>query len=140
MKLILHNAVKEMIQVHSINKRHGNPNQPHPPDDEEEGEDVDREEMRCQHVATPVDSSTTPLLGDFDHDGQLDIVYIVAWSSLYTQSMKTLVVASNLERLFVGAYGKGILDFDTFLPFSQQPWTQYMGRHGDSVFTMPPKT
>lgn len=127
--------------VHSINKRHGNHNQPHPHDDDkEESASPNEVGVRCAHVSTPTNLFTTPLLGDFDLDGQLDIVYIVAWSSAYLQSFKMLVVASNLERLFVGAYGKGILDFDTFLPFSQQPWTQYMGRHGDSVFTVTPKT
>ncbi len=152
---ILH-AVKEMLQDmdptspelnfavhHSITKRHGNHNQPRPPVDEELGEappNLIELSIRCSHVSAPTVLFTTPLLGDFDLDGQLDIVYIVAWSSAYFQAYKTLVVASNLERLFVRAYGKGILDFDTFLPFSQQPWTQYMGRHGDNIFKMTPKT
>lgn len=122
--------------AHSVDKRHGSaPNQPHGDDIEEDAEEAG---IRCAHVTTPTNIFTTPLLGDFDLDGQLDIAYIVTWSSAYMQSFKTLVVASNLERLFEGAYGKGILDFDSFLPFSQQPWTQYMGRHGDSVFNTIP--
>jgi hypothetical protein len=103
----------------------------------EEEEEDGRMRMRCSHITTPTAIYTTPLLTDLDHDGQLDIVYLIVWTSEYEPtSFKTLVVASNLEELFKQGYGAGILDFDIFLPPSKQPWTQYMGARGDNVFKM----
>ena len=134
----------KMSSDHPKDKRHINHNNPPAQDDEHEDENdpnhISKVGIRCGHITSPTNLFTTPLMGDFDHDGQLDLTYIVTWSSAYLQAFKTLVVASNLEELFVGAYGKEILDFDSFLPISQQPWTQYMGKNGDSVFTIPPKT
>lgn len=80
---------------------------------------------------------TTPLMGDFDGDGRLDMAYVVVWSATGAAVSKMLVVASTLEKLFTNAYGTEILDFDNFLAPSEQPWTQYMGRRGDNVFTTP---
>lgn len=108
--------------------------------DPEKGSDDDEPkmgamELRCSHISKPTAIYTTPLLADFDLDGQLDVLYLIVWSSGYkVESFKTLVVASNLEKLFVEGYGTEILDFGMFLPPSEQPWTGYMGRRGDNVF------
>ena len=93
--------------------------------------------LRCSHVSSPTSIYTTPLLGDFNNDGRLDVNYVIVWGSGYEGAFKTLLVTSDLERLFVGAYGKEILDFERFLSPAEQPWTQYMGQKGDNVFMLP---
>lgn len=90
--------------------------------------------LRCSHISSPNSIFTTPLIGDFNTDGRLDVCYTIAWGGLTGDAFKVLLVTSDLERLFVGAYGKEILDFETFLPPKRQPWTQYMGVRGDGVF------
>ena len=93
--------------------------------------------LRCSHVSSPTSIYTTPLLGDFNNDGRLDVNYVIVWGSGYEGAFKTLLVTSDLERLFVGAYGKEILNFERFLAPTEQPWTQYMGQKGDNVFMLP---
>ena len=129
--------------THSISKRHEDDESHHEEDDDHHDNDPTQDpkksllSLRCGHVTTPTEIYTTPLLGDFDHDGQLDVVYVIVWSAGYNMdSFKTQVVGAPWEKLFVGGYGTEILDFDTFLPPSEQPWTQYMGHKGDSVFTL----
>lgn len=130
--------------THITSKRHQTANKPHPHDDtniDQEEEDhthdsISKVGIRCGHVSTPTAIVSTPLLGDFDADEHLDLSYIVVWSSTYIPSLKTLVVASDLEEFFAGTYGKGILDFSVFLPPKEQPWSQYMGSRGDNVFRM----
>lgn len=106
---------------------------------DDDSQEVDPAELRCQHFSSPTALFTTPLLGDFDANGRLDVSYIVVWESAYDAAFKTLLIASDLESLFTETYGKEVLDFETFFPLNKQPWTQYMGQKGDSVF-IPPKT
>ena len=129
--------------THSARKRHEHDDGEELGEAEEDEndihEDVEAEMspmgLRCSHITKPTAIYTTPLLADFDHDGRLDIVYLIVWTSGYDiQSFKTLVVTSDLEKLFVHGYGTEILDFDIFLPSPKQPWTRYMGRKGNSVF------
>ncbi len=119
---------------HSMSKRHGDTDteKDHTYSEDEDhaySEDeppkMSKMSMRCSYITTPTGIYTTPLLTDLDLDGQLDIVYVIVWSSGYKpESFKTLVVGSNLERLFEKGYGMEILDFDTFLPPSEQAWSQ----------------
>ena len=39
-----------------------------------------------------------------------------------------------LEHVAPKLDAKTSVDFTTFLPYSRQPWTKYMGRHGDSHY------
>ena len=87
----------------------------------------------CDRISSPSEMLGTPLVGDLNSDGRLDIMYNVVWSTKDTPT-RTLVVATDLETMFEKTYGKGILDFDSFQPSGEQPWTQFMGRDGDCVF------
>lgn len=139
-----HATVQDDGPTHSARKRHEH-DDVQALGEAEEGEDSGEEEedevemspmgLRCSHITKPTAMYTTPLLADLDRDSRLDVVYLVVWTSGYDiQSFKTLVVTSDLEKLFVQGYGKEILDFDIFLPPPEQPWTRYMGRNGNSAF------
>ena len=92
--------------------------------------------LRCSHISSPTAIYTTPLLGDFNSDGRLDIAYLVVWTMTISVAPRMIIVASDLEEMFVKVYGTEILDFGTFLPPEEQPWTQYMGRTGNNIFKL----
>lgn len=94
---------------------------------------------RCSHLAYPNSVVGTPLLTDLNSDGHQDIVYDIVWSPRTASPPQILAVAADLELLFEKAYGKGILDFSTFVPSKDQPWSQYMGKNANCVFR-PPQT
>lgn len=98
---------------------------------------IERRDLRCDHISNPTQIFTTPLLGDFDQDGRLDITYNIVWSASEYTPPRYLLAASDLESLFEEAYGTEILDFDNFLPLEDQPWTEYMGAEGNNVFRLP---
>lgn len=142
------NPSNHSIQQQNIKKRHGGAH-PNTGGNDDKSDDENtltnsefemkayRKFTRCGHISSPADVVVgTPLLRDLNSDGRLDIMYDVVWSAAALSQL--LVVASDLEVLFERAYGKGILDFDTFLPPGKQPWTQYMGRDGDCVFRLYP--
>ena len=108
-------------------------------DDDDDTSKLDPADLRCEHFSSPTALFTTPTLTDFNADKRLDITYIIVWESPYDAAFRALLVAGDLEELFVKTYGKEVLDFETFLPIDEQPWTQYMGKRGDSNF-IPPKT
>ena len=90
----------------------------------------------------------SPAVGDFDSDGRLDIAYSVVWSSISPGGMGTVpefkVFAFTLEeryrQMVVGPNGdkeakdQKVIDFELFLPADQQPWSRYMGRHGNNTY------
>lgn len=143
---------------HSLSKRHGamlhNPSAPHndpnntpvqvgltnfPKQLTQEMQRTLRR-SRCGHVTYPNSVVGTPLITDLNSDGRQDIVYDVVWSPATASPPLMMAVAADLERMFEGAYGKGILDFSTFVPPKDQPWTQYMGKHADCTFRPPQST
>ena len=92
--------------------------------------------------------AATPVLGDVNGDGHLDVALAVQHSAVhvripaisyffinYYESQMT-VTMDTLEDLVVETYGEGAVDFSQFLPADQQPWTRYMGRNGDGVYSV----
>ena len=82
----------------------------------------------------------TPAVGDFDGDGRLDVAYSIVWSPLvvevYVPEFK--VFAFTLEERYREIMGEDeqefVVDFKSFLPANQQPWSRYMGRYGNGVY------
>ena len=86
---------------------------------------------------------STPAVGDLDSDGRLDVVYSVVWSSAFTANVAAVpelkVFAFTLEERYTQLMGgevKGqkLIDFESFLPAKEQPWSRYMGRYGNNVY------
>jgi hypothetical protein len=87
----------------------------------------------------------TPAVGDFDSDGRLDVAYSAVWSSITPNDEDTIpelkVFAFTLEERYKKIAGRdpevkgeAVVDFESFLPADQQPWSRYMGRHGNNVY------
>lgn len=88
----------------------------------------------------------SPAIGDFNSDGRLDVAYSVVWSSIVPGGTvpELKVFAFTLEERYrqtVGVTddneeGKGqkVVNFESFLPADQQPWSRYMGRHGNNIY------
>ena len=89
----------------------------------------------------------TPAVGDFDSDGRLDVAYGVVWSSLTPAGLGAIpelkVFAFTLEERYRQVVatsrdeevkGQKIVDFESFLPVDQQPWSRYMGHHGNNTY------
>ena len=91
--------------------------------------------------------ATTPVLGDVDGDGRLDVVLAVQHAAVHVRipaisyffidnyDSQVTVTMDTLEDLVIETYGEGAVDFSLFLPPDQQPWTQYMGQNGDGVYS-----
>lgn len=122
-------------QQHVLEKRHGGTHS----DDGLSSKEA-RKLARCGHLSSPIHTVGTPLLTDLNSDGRLDIVYDVIWSPAMAVPPQMLVVATDLEVLFKSAYGSQILDFESFLPPEEQPWTKYMGKEGDCLFRLHPQS
>ncbi len=93
---------------------------------------------RCGHVSYPNSVVGTPLIADLNGDGHQDITYDIVWSSGNMAAPPLMMaVGADLEEMFESAYGKGILDFSTFVLPEKQPWSQYMGKNADNNFKPP---
>ena len=84
----------------------------------------------------------TPLVGDLNSDGGLDLAYNVVWSSIVGSGgapPQLKVFAFSLEdryRQIMGAepQDKTFVNFDSFLSADAQPWNKYMGRYGNNTY------
>ena len=107
--------------------------------------DADRKALRCSQILAPYMISATPVIGDFNRDGKLDggvsIMYYTQDNSMNIfHSQKVNFRAFTIQDRLVEVYGPEILDavdFTSYYPVEEQPWTQYMGSRGDGVFFTP---
>ena len=89
----------------------------------------------------------TPAIDDFDSDGCLDVAYsMLVWSSIAPGDRRTTpefkVFAFTLEERYRQLVAIGdeevkdqkAVDFKLFLPVDQQPWSRYMGHHGNNTY------
>ena len=84
----------------------------------------------------------TPVIGDFNLDGHLDISYSVMWRPATFHAVPmTTVFTFTLEDRFNELYqpdgevkGQVAVNFDLFLPSDRQPWNKYMGCYGNNTF------
>ena len=79
----------------------------------------------------------TPVVGDFNSDGRLDISYSMIWRpATFGAVPMTTVFTFTLEDRFNELYRPNaeVVNFDLFLPADQQPWNKYMGRYGNNTF------
>ena len=103
--------------------------------------------FRCGFVYAARMQAATPVLADVDGDGHLDMALAVQHAAVHVRNpaisyffidnyeTQVTVTMDSLEDLVIETYGKGAVDFSQFLPPDQQPWTQYMGRNGDGVYS-----
>ena len=117
-------------------KRHSNGN------DYDDIDEFDyRKKLRCTHVMGPSMLTATPVVEDFNKDGELDAAFIIPYYSMshsITQPPKITVHAFTIKDKLKEIYGPDILDtvdFSSFYPSNKQPWTQYMGTNGNAVYT-----
>ena len=105
-----------------------------------------RHYFRCAFIYAARIQAATPVLGDADGDGHLDVVLAIQHAAIPVRipaisyffidnyEAQTTITMDSLESLVVETYGEGTIDFSQFLHPNQQPWTQYMGRNGDGVY------
>lgn len=94
-------------------------------------------------------------IGDVDGDGTLDLVSIVSFSAEITDEFNqyvrtqrmTRISKMNLELQLRSPMKNSFVSLNSsqpdieqlppvrFRPFSQQPWTAYLGAYGDSSYT-----
>ena len=109
----------------------------------------DRKKVRCAHILVPLLLAASPAVGDFNQDGKLDGVVSIMYYGLLNDLVqltifhppKVMVRAFTLEDRLKEVYGTdaNIVDFSTYYPPQQQPWTQYMGSQGNGVYTITTK-
>lgn len=88
---------------------------------------------------------TTPIIGDFNNDGRLDVAATVGYDGMPDESYRFSILhpsnmsvqVFNIEDRLTETFGpdiKNIVDFDSYLPVSKQPWKKYMGSAGNGIY------
>ena len=95
--------------------------------------------QQCSHVTVPDMIVSTPVIGDVDGDGRLEMAYVVAWEGSTHEShvpLRFTVYVETLDKMLEEAWGEGEGGrwVQGALPEGQQPWTRYMGAHGDNIY------
>jgi hypothetical protein len=87
----------------------------------------------------------TPAMVDINNDGEIELVYLISWDHSSTESFSRstdqspaqvflqVVTLKEATEQSIPEAAK-VVDFTSFLPYSQQPWTKYMGKNRDSVY------
>lgn len=105
----------------------------------------DKKNIRCAHVMVPMMQETTPTLGDFNHDGKLEVaasVIIDGFPGKYYpltvfHPSKVSIDIFTIEDELVASYGEEIrelVDFSLYYSMEEQPWGGYMGSRGNGIF------
>lgn len=137
---------------HGRPRRHSGPDHPSGTPDHDELSDTDlRHDWGCMHVIRPGTIASTPSFADLDGDGRVELVYFVSYGSHHVQAFPSIPYKLNTgadmmfmrvvtlepafqERIAPKLHGKVSVDFSTFLQYSRQPWSKYMGSSGDSHY------
>ena len=103
-----------------------------------------KRQLRCGHVLAPGMLISSPVIGDLNSDGKLEVVYVMMWKAAdkdapHTPPPSFTVHVAPLEERVGEVFGQeGVEWVHSFLPGDQQPWTRYMGSGGDNVYRRPP--
>lgn len=106
----------------------------------------DKRNTRCAHVMVPMMQETSPTLGDFDKDGNLEVAASLVMDGFpgaeyYALSIfhpaKVVMDVFTIKDKVVSSYGveiRDIVDFSAYYSMEEQPWGQYMGSKGNGVY------
>ena len=102
--------------------------------------------MRCSHITGADMIASSPVIGDFNSDGRLEVAYVIVWGGVDSNMGTNMparfkVYVATLEDSVSEVFGEeGVQWARKFLPGGQQPWTRYMGTGGDNVYRPPSLT
>ena len=95
---------------------------------------------RCDHIMAADMVPSTPVIGDLNGDGRLEVAYVMIWGGADSNRGDNLpprvrVYVFTLEERVREVYGEAAAEWvSRLLPPETQPWTRYMGATGDNVF------